>query len=77
MSEQPLTASAFINAMADIFQARHHGSLSRERAVQKAVCALEMIETPEHPFGHPDFGWAMDDAWNLAAEAMEYWESAP
>jgi hypothetical protein len=69
-----VAASKFVYAIADIFQARHSGPLSRERAVSEAVAALEAWEDVA-PFGTPDYDWSLDGAAEAAAEAMEHWES--
>lgn len=68
------TAADFIYRIADIFQARHHGPLSRDRAVAEAVGALEAWEDAA-PFGTPDYDWSLDGAASAAEEAMEHWEA--
>jgi len=69
-----LTASGFIYAIAKVFHEHHHGPLDHAQAIAEAVGALEMIETTECPFGHPDFDWSEDAAHDVAMEAMQDWE---
>lgn len=69
-----LTASGFIYAIAKVFHEHHHGPLDHAQAIAEAVGALEMIETTECPFGHPDFDWSEDAAHDVAMEAKQDWE---
>lgn len=71
-----VTAAAFVYRIADIFQERHVGPLSRDRAVAEAVGALEAWEDVA-PFGTPEYNWTLEGAAEAAAEAMQYWEAAP
>lgn len=61
-SADNLTASAFIYAMANVFQSRHAGPLTRDAAIAEAVAALEMVEQLGDTFGCPDFDWSSSGA---------------
>lgn len=68
----------FIGWIADRFIAKHATPLDRSVAISMARGTLECVESNDAPFGHPDYGWAEEDARALADDEIEScWESAP
>lgn len=70
-----ISASAFIYAIANRFQEKHHGPLDRAKAIEEAVATLDALEDGSCRFGDPDFDWSAAGAQDVADEAMTYWET--
>ena len=77
MPVQPITASAFISAIAKRFQEKHISPLSDGEAVLMALATLEYAESNATPFNTEtdEWDWSLETAVSLADDEIQaHWE---
>lgn len=70
----PVTAAAFIYAMADRYVEQTSPPMPRDAAIIMAVATLAEREREDGPFGSQEFSWDAEGAREIADEDMSYWE---